>query len=283
MAFNLVQGACRIECVISLLLATQIGCSDMDRNEKVYHSRAELVQSYRNLAATLAKILADLEPTITPGLRTEQLDSMAQQLFVKYHVRSYFKGYNQYPAYISTSINDEVVNTIPSALALAEGDLLSIQVGITDGIGFSYQAWTYPVGKISPADRKLLDAGLLALRRAIPLCTMKHTPNEIGEAIQSTIAAAGFSVNQEFGGHGMGYKPHESPMLLDYRSTSKESLVKFLKGQILSVVVFAQAGYEETHIEKDGWNVRTDDGQKAVQFSQILIVGDTPNILTSER
>jgi methionyl aminopeptidase len=254
--------------------------STIDPNQ----DQEELIAGYRSLAGTLDAILSELETDIRPGVTTRELEARATELMEKHGVRSYFKGYRGYPASITTSVNHEVINTMPSKKVLRSGNILSMQVGITNEKAFSYQGWTYAVGQVTEGEQNLMNASRRALQKACSLCTGGHTVSDISRAIQTSVECAGFFVNRQFVGHGMGSRPHELPQIPMYVTQDPEAANPLRVGQILSIVVIAHLGGHESCAMSDNWNIVTKDGSKAVHFSQIVVVGDAdPEILTQER
>jgi methionyl aminopeptidase len=252
--------------------------------EEPDRSRQELIAGYRTLAGTLDAILCRLETCVRPGVTTRELEVRAVRLMGQHGVRSYFKGYRGYPASITTSVNDEVINTLPSDKVLKPADLLSMQVGITDGKAFSYQGWTYALGHVMPHERKLLEAARRALRKACALCTADHSVPEISRAIQAAVVSAGFSVNRDFTGHGMGRTPHQMPQIPMHVGRHGRGANPLRTGEILSIVVIAHSGGPRCIVTSDTWNVVTADRSKAVQLTQMVVVGDAaPENLTRER
>jgi methionyl aminopeptidase len=238
-----------------------------------------LIEGYRKLAPIMGAILAELENELRPGRTTRELEQIAEDAIHRAGVKSCFLGYRGYPACITASVNEEVLNTPPSKRVLTDGDLLKLQVGIKDGIGFSYQAWTYFLGNPSKADAQFVETGRIALSRA--LAAVRAGPgsviNSIAGAIQSTMEGAGYSINKKFVGHGMGMAQHEEPQIPGYVPSPEDIYKKPVReGKILSVLVIAHQGTDDCRVLSDNWNVVTRDRSKALLLSQIVVVRDGP-------
>jgi methionyl aminopeptidase len=248
------------------------------------------IQRCRELCSILDAVFNDVQSLIRPGSTTAELDRVAEESIVAAGCFPLFKinPRNDYPAAITASVNDQVVNTIPSTRALLSNDLLSLQIGIARKGAFACQAWTFVVESITPEDNRLWQAGIDALNNAIPTIRAGSKVRGISSAIQSTLESAGFAPGREFVGHGIGDEPHVEPAIPCYvgRSVSQARILEqtLVEGQILSIDVFAHAGSHRTKRESDQWSVATRDGSNAVHFSHVLAVASGGcEVLTSDR
>lgn len=236
----------------------------------------QLIEGYRNLAQTMRAMFSELESEVRPGRTTRELEQIAEDAIHRAGVESCFLGYRGYPACITASVNEEVLNTLPSKRPLKKGDLLKLQVGIKDRKGFSYQAWTYFVGPPSKADARFVETGRIALVRAVA-AVQPGKIDSISNAIQSTIEGAGFSVNKRYVGHAMGRAQHESPQIPGYVVSGGPAVPQALPvGKILSIQVIAHQGSDDCRTMRDNWNVVTADRSKALLLSQIVVVQEGP-------
>lgn len=245
----------------------------------------DLLEDYRSLAWLLDALFREFEEEIRPGVKTSRFDAIAAAFLKNEGVESSFKSYRGYPAFVSTSVNQEVLNTIPSARKLCDGDLLKLQAGIKDGVGHSYQAWTYAVGTPRAEDASFLSAGKLALNRAVPFVKAGMNVLEISRTIQSTLESAGYSPNEKYVGHGMGRRQHELPQVHCYVPEGSDAIAHVLRrGQILSIQVIAHQGKRDCLTVRDGWSVETRDQSRALTLSQIVVATENgPDVLTPMR
>jgi len=244
-----------------------------------------MLEDYRALAKVLDALLSEIEAEIRPGTKTSRFNAITEDFIRATGLESSFKGYRGFPAYVTASINEEVLNALPSDRKLAEGDLFKIQAGIKDGVGHSYQAWTYFVGQPRLQDEKFVTAGLDALDRATRQARTGGDVVDIARAIQTTIEGAGYSVNRKYVGHGMGSQQHENPQVPCYVVEPVSLMAHRLrKGQLLSIQVIAHAGREDSRTLPDHWGVVTRDRSRALTLSQIVAVDDGgPEVLTPPR
>lgn len=244
-----------------------------------------MLEDYKLLAKLLDALFAEIEAEIQPGVKTSRFDVITSNFIKSVGVQSSFKEYRGFPAYVNTSINHEVLNTLPSSRKLQDGDLLKIQTGIMDGIGRSYQSWTYFVGRPRPEDEAFLAAGNEALERAVRQVKARGNVIEVSRAIQTTLDAAGYSPNQKYVGHGMGRGQHENPQIPCYVPDPPDLMsYQLSKGQLVSIQVIAHMGTSDCRTMGDGWSVETKDRSRALILSQIVAAGDGgPDVITPPR
>src|SRR5436309_1749305 len=167
----------------------------------------------------VAGTLALLEEHIQPGVSTGELDALAEEFIRSHDGEPTFKGYKGYPAATCLSPNAMVVHGIPGRLKLANGDILSVDVGVTlDGF-VADSAWTFPVGSISAEAHRLLDVCKAALEAGIAEARPGNSIVDISRGVQSVTEAAGYSVIRSLVGHGVGRSMHEDPQVPNFVSS----------------------------------------------------------------
>jgi methionyl aminopeptidase len=238
------------------------------------------IEKMRISGIALRKVHDAIAPHVVPGASTMDLEEIAVAKIAELGAVPAFKGYHGYPAALCTSVNDEVVHGMPNAKRiLKEGDILSIDCGvIIDGF-YSDAAVTWPVGKVSPETRKLLDVTLDSLEKAIRQCQVGGRLGDISAAVQSLCEAAGFGVVREFVGHGIGRAMHEDPQVPNFGDPGKGPRLK--AGMVLAIEPMINAGGPEVHVLKDGWTAVTNDGSYSAHFEHtVAITKDGPLVLT---
>src|SRR5204862_6485289 len=193
-----------------------------------------------------------------------------------------FKGYRGYPASIRTSPNDLVVHGIPGPDALAEGDVLSVDVGVTlDGF-VADSAYTFPVGEISPDAERLLDGCRSALAAGIEQCRAGNHVSDISHAIQVATEEHGFSVVRSLVGHGVGRAMHEEPQIPNYGEPGRGPQLS--PGMTFAIEPMINAGGPDVVIHDDEWSISTSDASLSAHFEHtVAITDDAPRILTLAR
>jgi methionyl aminopeptidase len=238
------------------------------------------IEKMRASGRILRQVHQAVEAAVKPGATTMDLEKVAEAKIKELGARAAFKGYNDYPACLCTSVNDEVIHGIPSAKRiLQEGDVVSVDCGvILDGY-YSDAAVTYAVGQVAPAARKLLDVTKASLEQAIREAQVGATLGDIGAAVQEMCEAQGFGVVRDFVGHGIGKSMHEDPQVPNYGKRGKGTKLK--PGMVLAIEPMINAGTADVKVLKDGWTAVTVDGSLSAHFEHtVAITKDGPVILT---
>ena len=170
----------------------------------------------------LAKIMKELAKKVEPGITTKELDKVAEGLVLKSGAKCSFKGYQNFPACLCTSINEEIVHAAPSARRLKEGDIISLDLGLQWKGFHTDMAITLPVTrpgrveKIDPEVSRLIRVTKKALKRGLKKVRPGNTFGDIGNTIQRYVESQGFNVVRDLCGHGIGREIHEDPEILNY-------------------------------------------------------------------
>lgn len=220
-----------------------------------------------------------LAKAVEPGITTGELDAMAESLILKAGGIPTFKGYGGFPASICASVNDEVVHGIPGKRKLREGDVISIDVGVTYKGYVGDSAFTHPVGKVDPEVKRLLEVTQTSLEKGIEQCYPGKRLGDIGYAVQSYVESNGFNVVRDFVGHGVGTQMHEDPQVPNYGKPGTGILLR--PGMVLAVEPMVNAGTWEVRTLRNQWTVVTVDRKYSAHFEHtIAITEDGPVILT---
>jgi methionyl aminopeptidase len=243
------------------------------------------LQKMRRASRIVAAAIDAVTAEARPGITTGELDRIAYDVIRGAAAKPSFKGYTAgravpaFPATICASINEELVHGIPGRRRLAEGDILSIDVGaIVDGY-HGDAAVTVPVGPISPQARSLLDVTQESLYAGIDVARAGGRLGDISAAIQKTIESGGFGVVREYGGHGVGRSLHEDPHVSNLGLPGRGPLLQ--PGMTLALEPMATAGDPETLVRADHWTVVTADHNLSAHFEHtICIMSGAAEILT---
>ena len=229
----------------------------------------------------VAAVLAELEAAVAPGVTTLDLDRLAEKLVRAGGAEPAFKGYRGYPATLCASVNQEVVHGIPSAARkLADGDIISLDMGVKMGGFYGDSAVTVPVGRVPESTATLLRVTREALERAIEQVRVGGRLSDLGHAVQAWVEAHGFSVVREFVGHGIGERLHEEPQIPNYGEPGRGP--KLVEGMVLAIEPMVAMGRPETRVLKDGWTAVTRDGSLAAHFEHtVAVTAAGPLVLTA--
>jgi methionyl aminopeptidase len=248
----------------------------------VRKSAQELDQMAR-AGTIVADTLALLGEHIRPGTTTAELNSAADEFIRSRGGIPTFLGYRgpyPYPASICTSPNDVVVHGIPDGYALAEGDILSVDVGVTlDGF-VADSAYTFSVGDIDPEAERLLEVCKAAVEAGIQQARSGGKLTDISHAVQRVTEDAGFSVVRSLVGHGVGRDMHEDPQIPNYGEPGRGPTLA--PGMTLAIEPMITAGGHEVVVWDDQWTIATADGSLSAHFEHtVAVTAEGPRILTA--
>jgi methionyl aminopeptidase len=217
---------------------------------------------------------------LEPGVTMVELDRIAEE-----HIRSKggvptSKGYKGYPATLCISPNEMIVHGIPTDYAAQEGDIISIDLGVTlDGM-VADSAYTFPVGEISDEAQQLLDVCQEALEAGIEKAVAGNHLSDISHAIQTVVEANGFSVVRALVGHGVGRDYHEDPQLPNFGPPGRGPVLA--EGMTLAIEPMITAGGPDIVLHSDEWSISTEDRSLAAHFEHtVAITQAAPRILTA--
>lgn len=240
---------------------------------------ASEIAKMRAANALVADVLARVAAAVAPGVTTRELDTVAERLVRNGGAVPAFKGYRGYPATLCASVNEQVVHGIPSVRPLAEGDILSIDMGVKLNGYYGDSAITVPVGRISDDAERLLRVTHEALELGIAQVRVGGRISDIGHAIQQHVESHGFSVVREFVGHGIGAALHEEPQIANYGEPGRGP--RMAEGMVLAIEPMVNVGRPAVKVLADGWTAVTRDGSLSAHFEHTVAVGrDGPLVLT---
>jgi methionyl aminopeptidase len=245
----------------------------------VRKSTAEIERMAR-AGVVVAETLELLGEHLRPGITTRELDRLADE-----HIRSRggvptFKGYRGYPASICVSPNEMIVHGIPGAYRLDEGDIVSVDVGVTLEGFVADSAYTFPVGDVSEDAERLLEAGQAALAAGIEQARAGNHLSDISHAVQRATEEAGFTVVRALVGHGVGRTMHEEPQIPNFGLPGRGPVLQ--PGMTLAIEPMINAGSSEITVLEDRWSIVTEDGSLSAHFEHtVAITENGPRILTA--
>ena len=253
------------------------------RSAAVTIKRPSEIEVMRRSGRILASILEVLRAELRPGVTTGDLDGIAARMIADAGATSSFKGYGTnppFPGVICASLNDEVVHGIPSPRRrLAEGDLVSIDIGcIVDG-WHADCARTWFVGEPPAEVRRLVDATRRGMEAGIAAARAGNHLGDIGHAIESVAREHGYGIVRPFVGHGIGRAMHEDPQVPNYGRPGAGLLVE--AGMCFAIEPMFTLGGDDVFVDDDGWTVRTSDGALSAHFENTVAVTEGgPDVLT---
>lgn len=227
----------------------------------------------------LSHVLESLVKATKPGVSVVDLDTLAERLVRKYGDTPSFLNYKArgskrgFPASLCVSINDEVVHGLPKGnRVIAEGDVVSLDMGLVHKNMYLDSAVTIGVGAIDATAKKLIEVTKEALSVGIKEARgWKHT-GDIGYAVERFIKPSGFGIVRELAGHGVGFAVHEDPYISNYGKRGKGELLK--PGMVIAIEPMINEGSDEIYVDDDGFTFRTKDGKRSAHFEHTVLITD---------
>jgi methionyl aminopeptidase len=240
------------------------------------------IEQMAEAGAVVARTLELLRESIRPGVTTAELDRLADEFIRSEGGVPTFEGYRGYPASICASPNDMIVHGIPGDYVLGEGDVLSVDVGVTLGGFVADSAWTFPVGEVSEEAERLLQVCEAALFAGIDQARPGQHVGDISAAVQAVVEESGFAVVRALVGHGVGRSMHEEPQIPNFGEPGRGPLLQ--KGMTLAIEPMINVGGPEIVIADDKWSILTADGTLSAHFEHtVAVTEEGPRILTLEK
>jgi methionyl aminopeptidase len=229
--------------------------------------------------AVVAGTLALVEERLEPGLTMSDLDRIAEEYIRANGGVPTSKGYKGFPAATCISPNAMIVHGIPGDYAAREGDIVSVDVGVTKDGMIADSAATFAVGEIDPEAQRLLDVCQAALDAGIEAAQLGASVGDISAAVQSVTEEAGFSVVRSLVGHGVGRAYHEDPQVPNFVGSYRGPELR--EGMTLAIEPMITAGAPDVYVHDDDWSISTVDGSLAAHFEHtVAITREGPRILT---
>jgi methionyl aminopeptidase len=224
----------------------------------------------RHSGQILGLVLAEVSQIIKPGISTAAIDALAEKIILQHGAEATFKGYRGFPAATCISINEEVVHGIPGSRIVNEGDLVTVDCGVTYQGLITDSAITAGAGKLSAERAKLLHTAQKALERAIETARPGIRCTELSKIIEKTVKKAGFGIVEELSGHGVGLELHEDPYVFNYYNGQPGPMLR--PGMTLAIEPIITLGSAKTKTLADHWTIVTRDGQPAVQVEHTIAI-----------
>lgn len=248
-------------------------------SERIDRKSRHEVSLIRAAAHINAATHVTVRDAIKPGISTRELDELAESYILKQGGIPTFKGLYGFPATLCISVNDEVVHGIPGDKILQEGDVVSIDCGTTYKGMVSDSAVTWPVGVIKPELAQLLKATEEGLLAGIAQMVPGNYLEDISGAIEDVCLKYQYGMVRNYGGHGVGRKPHEAPFIHNFRTGERGPRLE--EGNVLAIEPMFNLGGDDVYTASDEWTVITKDHLPSAHFEHTVVVTKgEPEILT---
>ena len=241
---------------------------------------AEEIELMRESALIVSKTLGMIAKEIKPGVTTLHLDKLAEQFIRDHGAEPAFKGMYGFPNSLCMSPNTQVVHGIPNHIPLQDGDIISVDCGTFKNGFYGDHAYTFEVGEVAEATKKLLQITKESLYIGIRETKVGNRVEDIGFAIQTYCESHGYGVVRELCGHGLGRKMHEEPEVANYGKRGHGK--KLVNGMVIAIEPMINLGTKNIVQHKDGWTITTADNKPSAHFEHdVAIVNGKPELLST--
>jgi methionyl aminopeptidase len=268
--------------ILTDLLSPKAPATQQKKQQKGIQIKTEReIAIMRQSARIVATVLKEIMAMTEPGMSTADLDAYAEKRIREMDAIPSFLGLYNFPASICASINHEAVHGIPSKKRIIKkGDVLKVDTGAFFQGFHGDSCVTIAVGEVTPDAAKLIRVAEEALYKGIEQVKEGAYLLELAGAIQDHVEANGFSIVEDFTGHGVGRNLHEEPSVFNFRTREMPN-VKLRAGMTLAIEPIINAGSKMTEILKDKWTAVTIDKSLSAQFEHtVLVTKDGYEILT---
>ena len=240
----------------------------------------EEIELMRQSALVVSRTLGLMAELVRPGVTPLELDTKAEECIHDLGAEPGFKGQYDYPYTLCTSVNEQVVHGMPTKKPLEDGDIISIDCGSLMNGFYGDHAYTFLVGEVDEATRKLVEVTKDSLYKGIEQMVAGKRTGDIGFAIQQHAERNGYGVVRELVGHGLGRELHEKPEVPNYGKRGRGT--KLENGLVLAIEPMINMGTRQVRQLSDGWTIVTRDGKPSAHFEHdVAIVNGKPEILST--
>ncbi|MEH1970232.1 MULTISPECIES: type I methionyl aminopeptidase [unclassified Nostoc] len=241
------------------------------------------IEIMRQSATIVATVLKEISELVKPGMTTADLDVYAEKRIREMGATPSFKGYHGFPGSICSSINNEAVHGIPSPKKVIRvGDVLKVDTGAYYQGFHGDSCISIAVGEVTQEAAKLIRVAEEALYKGIEQVKAGVYLLDLAGAIEDHVKANGFSIVEEFTGHGVGRNLHEEPSVFNYRTREMPN-VKLRAGMTLAIEPILNAGSRHTRTLSDRWTAVTVDNSLSAQFEHTVLVTETGYEILTDR
>ena len=247
---------------------------------KIYYKTKEEIALIKESALLGSQTIAYLYNKIQPGVSTAQLDILAEEYIRDNNAIPAFLGLYDFPATLCISVNDQVVHGIPGKYIIKKGDIVGIDCGVLKSGYYSDQAYTFAIGEVPMAAKKLLSVTKQCLYLGIQQARLGNRIGDISFIIQNTAQKNGFGVVRALSGHGVGKYVHESPQVNNHGKRGNGPLIQ--EGLVIAIEPMINMGTYEVETLEDKWTVVTKDGKLSAHYEQNVAIFDKKTHILSD-
>ena len=236
----------------------------------IHFKSAEDIEKIRESSLLVSKTLAEVAKVIRVGLKTIELDKLAETFIRDHGGVPAFLNYNGFPYSLCISLNDQVVHGFPGDYEIKDGDIVSVDCGVILNKFVGDSAYTFPIGNVDPETLSLLKVTKECLYLGIEKAVIGMRVGDVGYAIQEHAEKNGFGVVKELVGHGVGVRLHEKPEVPNYGK--RGSGIKLEEGMVIAIEPMINGGKAGVKFWDDGWTVSTTDKKPSAHYEHTVAI-----------
>src|SRR5579862_4972326 len=237
---------------------------------KIHYKSVEEIELIRESSLLVGKTLGEIAKVIGPGIKTIELNKIAETFIRDNGGIPAFLNYNGFPYSLCISLNDQIVHGFPGQYELVEGDLVSVDCGVVMNKYYGDSAYTFAIGEVDELTQKLMRVTKECLYLGIEKAVAGMRVGDIGSAVQEHAEKNGFGVVKELVGHGVGKHLHEKPEVPNYGK--RGSGIKLEEGMVIAIEPMINAGRAGVKFWDDGWTVSTVDKKPSAHYEHTIAV-----------
>jgi len=247
---------------------------------RINFKSVEEIELIKESSLLVSKTLGEIAKVIAPGVKTIELNKLAETYIRDNGGIPAFLNYHGFPYSLCISMNDQIVHGFPGKRELVDGDLLSVDCGVILNKYIGDSAYTFAIGEVSDVVKKLMRVTMECLDLGVAKAVSGNRVGDIGYAVQEHAEKNGFGVVKELVGHGVGLQLHEKPEVPNYGK--RGSGVKLEEGMVIAIEPMINAGKARVRFWDDGWTVSTADGKPSCHYEHtVAIKKGKPEILST--
>jgi methionyl aminopeptidase len=237
---------------------------------RIHLKSVEEIELIRESSLLVSKTLGEIAKVIRPGIKTIELNNLAETFIRDNGGVPAFLNYSGFPYSLCISLNDQVVHGFPGTKELVPGDLVSVDCGVVLNKYYGDSAYTFAIGEVSEQAKKLMRITKECLTLGIEKAVAGLRVGDIGFAVQEHAENNGFGVVKELVGHGVGTKLHEKPEVPNYGK--RGAGIKLEEGMVIAIEPMINAGRAGVKFWDDGWTVSTSDGKVSAHYEHTVAI-----------
>jgi methionyl aminopeptidase len=247
---------------------------------KINYKSVEEIELIRESSLLVSKTLGEIAKVIGPGVKTIELNKLAETYIRDNGGVPAFLNYHGFPYSLCISMNDQVVHGFPGKRELVDGDLVSVDCGVILNKYIGDSAYTFAIGEVSDTVKKLMRVTMECLDMGVAKAVAGNRIGDIGYAVQEHAEKNGFGVVKELVGHGVGLQLHEKPEVPNYGK--RGAGIKLEEGMVIAIEPMINAGKARVKFWDDGWTVSAADGKPSCHYEHTIAVKKgQPDVLST--